>query len=147
MDEIHAAPVATIRSWYRLHRALIAFGQEVKRDHGVSGEQLALLRILGERDSWELSDLRSRLSMHPATLGQSIDRLAERKLVGVGPSSADRRRRIVTLTPAGRALIAAVPLVGPVRLRSLKTDPERLERVREAFDDAVILFGVERWAS
>ncbi len=86
-----------------------------------------------------------RLTMHPATLGQSIDRLATRELVTTDCDPRDRRRRIVAVTAAGRALLAGIPLVGPVRLRTQDADPDRLARLATAFDDAVDLFGLEEW--
>lgn len=44
--------------------------------------------------------MRQRLVMHPATLGQLLDRLAARGLVDLAVDRADRRRRAVELTSA-----------------------------------------------
>ena len=135
-----------IRSWYRLQRATASYGAHLRARFGASGEQLALLRIIAERAHWPLSELRGRLTMHPATLGQAVDRLARRGDVAVSPDPADRRRRVVAVTEQGRALIASLPDAGPVRLRTREFDPERLERLADAFDDAIELFGLEEWA-
>ncbi len=139
------AGIRAIRAWYRLQRAMTRFGQDVQRRHGITGEQLATLRIVGEQEQWQLAELRGRLTMHPATLGQSIDRLATRELVTTDCDPRDRRRRIVAVTAAGRALLAGIPLVGPVRLRTQDADPDRLARLATAFDEAVDLFGLEEW--
>lgn len=87
-----------------------------------------------------------RLVMHPATLGQAVDRLAGRGLVLVAPDPSDGRRRNVATTDAGRELLAGIPLAGPLRLRAVDTDPDRLARLADAFDDAIELFGLEKWA-
>lgn len=142
----HDPAVRAIRAWYRLELATGRFRQELRRRHGITGEQLAILRIVAERPEWLLADLRGRLTMHPATLGQTVDRLARRDLVAVDSDAADRRRRVVSITGSGRSLLAQVPLAGPVRLRTTNAEPDRLKRLEEAFEDAVALFGLEEWA-
>jgi DNA-binding MarR family transcriptional regulator len=84
--------------------------------------------------------------MHPATLGQLLDRLAARHLVDLSPDPADRRRRLVTVTPAGHRLLAEAPLAGPVRLRHVPTDPARATRLAESLTDALTLFGLDSHA-
>jgi hypothetical protein len=58
----------------------------------------------------------------------------------------DARRRVVELTDGGRRALRAALLAGPVRLRSVDTDPARLATLADALDDAVELFGLQRWA-
>jgi DNA-binding MarR family transcriptional regulator len=135
-----------IRSWYRLQQATAAYGSHLHARSGATGEQLALLRIIAERPHWPLSGLRARLTMHPATLGQAVDRLAQRGDVSVSRDATDRRRRIVAVTAQGSTLLASLPDAGPVRLRAHEGDTERLERLADAFDDAIRLFGLEEWA-
>jgi DNA-binding MarR family transcriptional regulator len=94
-----------------------------------------------------LGDMRARLVVHPATLGQLLDRLAVRRLVSIEPDPADRRRRLVGLTAAGRRLVDRAPLAGPVRLRYVRADARRLRRLAAALDDAVTLFGLEEYQS
>jgi DNA-binding MarR family transcriptional regulator len=140
--------VAAIRSWTRLDQAITAFNRRVEARFGVTGAQLAILRLVAE---WgprlRLADLRDRLVMHPATIGQLLDRLAARGLVELTPDPDDRRRRIVSLTPEGRRVAEEAPLSGPVRLRHAPADAERLRRLAAALDDAVVLFGLEDYAT
>jgi DNA-binding MarR family transcriptional regulator len=137
--------LAAIRAWTRLDAAMAAYNRALERDHGVTGAQLAMLRLVDEwaHPSVPLAALRDRLVMHPATLGQLLDRLAARDLVDLSPDPADRRRRLVTVTPAGHRLLAEAPLAGPVRLRHVPTDPARAARLAEALTDALTLFGLE----
>jgi MarR family transcriptional regulator, temperature-dependent positive regulator of motility len=140
--------VAAIRAWTRLDQAIAGFNRFLEREFQVTGAQLAVLRLVRE---WTrerpvaLAAMRERLVMHPATLGQLLDRLAARELVAIEPDPADRRRRLVRLTGAGSALLARAPLAGPVRLRYVDVDPQRLRRLAAALDDAIVLFGLEEY--
>jgi DNA-binding MarR family transcriptional regulator len=145
---VDAEAVAAIQAWTRLDQAISAFNHDLQRRHGITGAQLAILRLVAE---WgprvRLADLRQRLVMHPATLGQLLDRLATGGLVDLNPDSDDRRRRIVQVTPAGRRVLDAAPLAGPVRLRHAPADPRRLRRLTEALTDAIALFGLEEYTT
>lgn len=143
---VSAEAVAAIRAWTRLDQAIVAFNRQAEQQHGVTGAQLAILRLVAE---WgpqvRLAELRERLVMHPATLGQLLDRLAARGLVRLAADTADRRRRLVELTQAGRWVIEQAPLAGPVRLRQVAVDPRRLRRLATALDDAIDLFGLQEY--
>ena len=138
--------MAAIRAWYRLDRALAGVNRWLWRTHRVTGTQVAIARIVAERDTWALTDLRQRLTMHPATLGQALNRLEVRGFVRVTADPSDGRRRVVALTDQGRALIADIPLVGPVRLRTVGADMDDLDALTDAFNRAVEIFGVLPWA-
>ena len=138
--------LSAIVAWVRLDQAIEKLNAHLRRDFGVTGLQLAILRILAERPALPLAALRKTLVMHPATLGQAIDKLRVRELVTVRRDPEDKRSRIVSLTPEGAALIEEAPLTGAVRLRDVNVEPVRLERLALALDDAIELFGVARWA-
>ena len=134
--------LSAIVAWVRLDSALQSFNQALRRDYGITGLQLAVLRILGERPQLPLAALRKSLVMHPATLGQSIDELRVMELCTVTRDARDKRARVVAITDKGRALMARAPVAGPVRLREIETEPARLDALKGAFDDAVELFGL-----
>ena len=140
--------LGAIRAWTRLEAAIGAFNRDLERRHGVSGAQLAILRIIGELGpGLRLADLRQKLVMHPATLGQLLDRLEARGLLELTVDESDRRRRLVEVTDAGRRLIERAPLAGPVRLRHVDVDKARLRRLGTALTDAIVLFGLEEYVS
>src|SRR6185437_11531922 len=126
--------LSAIVAWVRLDRAFEAFNLELKRRFGLTGLQLAILRILAERPTVKLAALRKALVMHPATLGQAVDELRVKGLCTVGRDPADRRARLVALTPEGQALLQTAPLAGPVRLRQVSADPARLDALARALD-------------
>jgi MarR family transcriptional regulator, temperature-dependent positive regulator of motility len=140
--------VDAIEAWIRLDQAFTAFNRDLDRHHGVTGTQLAIMRLVTE---WgpevRLADLRGRLLMHPATLGQLLDRLAIRGLVDLTADPADRRRRVVRLTGRGARVVRDAPLAGPVRLRQVPEDPRRLRRLSRALTDAVVLFGLQDYTA
>jgi DNA-binding MarR family transcriptional regulator len=138
--------INAIRAWYRLDRAFAGANRWLRSEHDITGEQVGIARIIGERESWPMAQLRERLSMHPATLGQVLARLGERGIVQTNPDGADGRRRVVALTAEGRDLLSVIPMVGPVRLRTAAVDPDYLDMLTTAFNRAVELFGLEEWA-
>lgn len=135
--------LSAIVAWLRLDQAIQSYNQLLRRQFGITGLQLAVLRILGERPSLQLAALRKTLVMHPATLGQSIDELRAMGLCTVTRDESDKRARVVALTEAGRALMTRAPLAGPIRLRAMEHDPQALDRMSAAFEEAVGLFGLE----
>ena len=135
--------LSAIVAWVRLDAAIQGFNQTLRKEFGITGLQLAVLRILGERPSLPLAALRKSLVMHPATLGQSIDELRVMELVTVTRDQRDKRARIVALTDKGRELMARAPIAGPVRLRAMDHDVQKLDRLKAAFEDAIGLFGLE----
>jgi DNA-binding MarR family transcriptional regulator len=134
--------LSAIVAWVRLDQAIQNFNQDLRKDFGITGLQLAVLRILGERPALPLAALRKTLVMHPATLGQSIDELRAMGLCTVDRDSRDKRARVVAITDKGTELMARAPLAGPVRLREFDHDPARLDRLKVAFEDAIDLFGL-----
>jgi DNA-binding MarR family transcriptional regulator len=134
--------LSTLVAWMRLDQSISAFHTMLKTRHGITGLQLAVLHTLAERPHMALAALRKGLNMHAATLGQSIDELRRLELCIVRTDPRDRRARLVAITEKGLELVKAVPLAGPNRLRQIETDPARLDRLTEALNDALDVFGL-----
>lgn len=129
-------------AWMRLDRAIKAFEAELKRRHKITALQLAVLHILAERPHIPLAALRKALVAHPATLGQAIDDLRKKGFCQVRFDPEDRRARNVSITEAGRGLVATTPLAGPMRLRDVEGETGRLDALTSAFTDSMDLFGL-----
>ena len=97
--------LSAIVAWIRLERAMEKFNLDLKQQFGLTGLQLAVLRILAERPQLPLAALRKTLVMHPATLGQSIDELRLKGLCTVKRDAKDKRARLVAITPEGAELV------------------------------------------
>ena len=138
--------LAAMVAWMRLDEALKAYERDLKREHNITMLQLAVLHIISERPHIPLAALRKALLAHAATLGQAIDDLRRKGLCLVRTNPEDRRARNVSLTETGIALVAAMPLVGPMRLREVEGETDRLTRLAPALGDALDLFGLEAWS-
>ena len=132
-------------AWMRLEEAMKAFELDLKRRHNITMLQLAVLHIIAERPHIPLAALRKALLAHAATLGQAIDDLRRKGLCQVRSNPDDRRARNVSITEAGNALVAAMPMTGPMRLREVEGETDRLTRLAPALGDALDLFGLEPW--
>jgi DNA-binding MarR family transcriptional regulator len=138
---------AAIRSWLRLDAAFAAFNADLVARFELTGAQLGMLRLIDEFGGvTTLAELKARLSLHPASLGQLVARLADKHLVAVAPDPADQRRRLVRLTEDGRDLLARAPLAGPVRLRHEPPDGDVLVALTHGFELAVEAFGLTQHA-
>ena len=145
-ENMQQQALSAIIAWIRLDRAIESFNIMLRRDFGVTGLQLAVLRILAERPALPLAALRKTLVMHPATLGQAVDELRTLGFCEVRTNPKDKRARLVAITAKGTRLLAEAPLAGPVRLRQIATEPMRLERLAAALEDAMELFALGDWA-
>jgi DNA-binding MarR family transcriptional regulator len=100
------------------------------RPAGLRTTQLSLLSRLSDEGSTPVTQLAARLGLDRTSLTREIAVLTARDLVAVG-RAADRRSRVVSLTPAGRdALEAAWPLWEAAQASSFAgLGAERIERL------------------
>jgi Transcriptional regulators len=134
---------AAIRAWLRLDAAFASFNADLVARYQVTGAQLGMLRLIAEfGGQTSLAELRGRLALHPASLGQLVGRLADRGLVELSADPDDQRRRLVRLTDDGERMIAEAPLAGPVRLRHEPPDPATLATIIAGFERAIDAFGL-----
>ena len=94
----------------KVSRAVTQFFDDALDSTGLRSTQLALLVAVATHDRPSLTDLGDILVMDPSTVSRVVKPLHARGLLTTAPG-ADRRRRTVALTEAGRTLVAeAVPL-------------------------------------
>jgi DNA-binding MarR family transcriptional regulator len=78
---------------------------------GLTLAQFSLLAHLYAGEELSVGDLADALVTDPTTLTRNLKPLTERGLVRIVQDETDRRRRIVTLTPAGQS---ALPIAYPL---------------------------------
>jgi DNA-binding MarR family transcriptional regulator len=111
--------------------------------HGLTQSQYVLLMTMKEEGPVGQRRLAELVAMDARNIVPILDSLADRGLVERRPHHTDRRRRIVTLTDAGNALIdtiAATAAAGQDEfLHALpRPDRERLNRLlRQVYDSHV----------
>jgi DNA-binding MarR family transcriptional regulator len=91
----------------RAARALARRFDDAFRPLGLSNGQFSLLMSLNRREPPTIGQIAPVLAMDRTTLTANLKPLARRHLVKVTVDPADRRSRRLTLTPSGRALLAA----------------------------------------
>lgn len=100
---------------------------------------------LARQDAIDAVDLRHRLSIDPGYLSRLLSRFQADRLIVRRPSSADRRRQTIRLTPRGRAMSQAIDSctaqVVRRHLTGIDEDDRRrivaaMEAIREAMEHA-----------
>lgn len=117
----------------RAARALARRFDEALRPLGLTNGQFSLLMALNRPAPPPIGPVANLLAMDRTTLTAALKPLQRRGLVVVSADPDDRRSRLITLTPAGRALLAeAVPIWkdthAAIEAQLTPSDPERLRQ-------------------
>jgi DNA-binding MarR family transcriptional regulator len=112
------------------------------RQHGLTGPQVTVLKILEEIGTLSLSELSARMSAKNSTITGIVDRMERDGLVKRERSDHDRRVVHLRATPRGRAIAGAVPVtameVFASALRSLPgKDRRELTRILSSLAEHV----------
>jgi DNA-binding MarR family transcriptional regulator len=115
----------------RAARALARHFDEGLRPLGLTNGQFSLLMSLNRPAPPSMGSVASLLAMDRTTLTAALKPLQRRRLVAVTVDPADKRGRLMTLTPAGRSLLARATPVwerthAEVEGRLAKGEPDRL---------------------
>jgi DNA-binding MarR family transcriptional regulator len=95
----------------RAARALARRFDEALRPLGLTNGQFSLMMSLNRPVAPSMGSVAALLAMDRTTLTANLKPLERRGLVRVTVDATDRRSRLMTLTPAGRKLLAeAVPI-------------------------------------
>lgn len=117
----------------RAARALARRFDDALRPAALTNGQFSLLMSLNRPEPASIGAVASLLSMDRTTLTAALKPLERRGLVKVAIGAEDRRSRLLTLTPAGRAALAkALPIWtrehAAVEATLASGDAERLRR-------------------
>lgn len=103
--ELEALPGNAIR---RLQQIAVAIFLQEAEPHGVTPVQYAVLQALANTPGVDQRTLARSIGFDTSTIAAVVDRLEARALVRRQIDPADRRVRLLSLTDAGHALLAAV---------------------------------------
>jgi DNA-binding MarR family transcriptional regulator len=128
-------------------RYLTATYDKVLGPVGLRATQITILQKLSAHGEMTITSLADMISMDRTTMATNLKPLAREGLVTVEPSAADRRARIVTITPAGLARIdAALPLWQAAQARfEERFGADEAIRLRASLE-AVLHTGFRPWA-
>ena len=115
----------------RAARALARRFDEALRPLDLTNGQFSLLMSLNRPEPPRMAAVASLLAMDRTTLTAALKPLERRGLIKISPDQADRRSRLMTLTPKGRSsLVHAVPVWERTHLEIERLlpdgDPDRL---------------------
>lgn len=95
----------------RAARALARRFDDALRPLGLTNGQFSLMMSLNRPKPPDMGTVSSLLGMDRTTLTAALKPLQRRRLLKIAADPEDRRSRIVTVTPAGRRLLArAIPV-------------------------------------
>ena len=114
----HGKPTATgnrdsiariIESLRVIGRAMRKSGRDAERKLGISGAQLHILQELQDRPAQSINQLAARTYTHQSSVSMVVARLVDNRLATRSASSNDARRAVISLTPAGKAILKKSP--------------------------------------
>lgn len=95
----------------RVFQVVHSHSKKAEYKTGLTGPQLWAIKVIADNAPIRVSDLAARIYLHPATTVGILDRLEKKGLISRIRSVRDRRNVEVTLTPAGREMVANAPEV------------------------------------
>lgn len=106
------APRATRRSLpmslLRAREAMMSHFRPMLDRHGVNEQQWRVIRVLAEAGQLDASEVAERANILAPSLTRMIRAMAERGLIEKARDAGDGRRVMLTIAPAGMALLRSV---------------------------------------
>jgi MarR family transcriptional regulator, lower aerobic nicotinate degradation pathway regulator len=132
----------------RIVRELRLSAGNAQRAAGISGAQLFVLQTLAQDKASSLSDLAARTVTDQSSVSVVVGRLVDRKFVMRRPSRDDARRVELSVTPAGRRMLARCPEPTQARLLDAlgRMKASELESLRNGLGALVREMGIENEA-
>lgn len=129
--------------------ALARSARSVERRTGVTTAQLFVLRQLAERDGLSLGEIAEQTLTRQSTVSVVVARLERQGLLHRNRADDDRRRLRLSLTTAGRRVLARAPVPTTGRLIAaldVLTD-EQLGSLSTGLDALITALGLESRAA
>lgn len=103
------SPLSVLQRFRVLIRTAQRHSQWVERQSGVTGAQLWALQELADEPGLRVGELAKRMALHQSTASNMIDKLETSGLVSKQRTSVDQRVVRLSLTSAGRQVLARAP--------------------------------------
>ncbi|RJG22857.1 MarR family winged helix-turn-helix transcriptional regulator [Massilia cavernae] len=98
-----------LRQFRIVFNAVKTHFRQVERDAGIGGAQLWALSEIAASPGIGVNDLARALDVHQSTASNLVKTLMERGLVQAARNDKDRRIVLLSLLPAGAAVLASAP--------------------------------------
>lgn len=90
-------------------KAMRVSGRDVERKLGISAAQLHILEELRDKPWQSINELATRTYTHQSSVSMVVARLVDSRLAMRSASSNDARKAVISLTPAGKAILKKSP--------------------------------------
>ncbi|MBK7152894.1 MAG: winged helix-turn-helix transcriptional regulator [Sandaracinaceae bacterium] len=104
-EETHAI----VQALRQLVHGLRVTAHSVERELGLTGAQLFVLGEIAAEPNLSIRRLSERTLTDPSSASVVVGKLQEKGLVTRGQDPADRRKSVLSVTPAGQALLGRAP--------------------------------------
>ena len=145
MAEKDAVVAEIIDNVRRVFQVVNEHSKHAEKRTGLTGPQLWAIKTISQGSPISVSEVASRMYLHPATVVGILDRLQQRGLVTRVRSTEDRRVVRVELTAEGEALVRRSPEVAQgILVSGLESLPvQRLKSMAGALDQLVDILGAQ----
>ena len=119
--------------------------KKAKRKTGLTGPQLWAIKVIGELSPVRVSDLATRMYLHPATVVGILNRLELQGLIRRIRTNEDRRVVKIVLTDAGNAVVVKAPQVAQgLLVAGLEVLPlKKLKSISDTLEELVLILGAQ----
>jgi len=129
----------------RIFQVLVDQSKKIEQETNLTGSQLWVVKLLKEASPMKVSDLASRMYLHPATMVGLLDRLEAKELLKRTRSEKDRRVVYINLTEKGNELEVNSPeVVQSLLVKGLEGYAgKELKTISEGLGHVVKILGVQ----
>jgi MarR family 2-MHQ and catechol resistance regulon transcriptional repressor len=105
MKKVAPEPVHLWLVMMKASRAIAKYAAAAIQRTGLGESDFRVLEVLLHKGPMPVNAIGPKVDLNPGSISVAVDRLYSKGLVSRSEDTADRRVRIVALTPAGQALI------------------------------------------
>lgn len=134
--EMHDEVLVALR---QIIRSIDLYSKKIKREYGLTGPQLLLLRAIQHTDNMTIRQLSDMSNMSPATATSILDRLEARGLIERVRDERDKRKVHAQLTEEGCTILQAAP-------QMMQQDAIKQFEQLESWEQNLLLSSLQRLA-
>ena len=127
-------------SLFHLGVTLSNLNKRTERQLGLSLGQWCLLKHLIDMPGTSAFSLAKAAGVHPSTLTQMLKRLQRKGLILIGEDSKDSRKKLISVTRQGKAILDKVDVVMNEQSRHLAPLTSQVRRLRDKVAERIASF-------
>jgi DNA-binding MarR family transcriptional regulator len=145
MQDTQVLAESIVRNLLNLMRYSHRLGHRLRREYGISGRRLSVLRYLEQEGERSVSEISRYLNLRDGTVSPLLDCMVQEGLVTKRRCPDDSRRVLLAITDHGRHVAAQAPLTafGLLRRDLPQLSPAELATIDNAVARVVELARVD----